>query len=249
MMAVTNSVNPLQGNNLTSLTKKINENTQQAEGAAAADFAQQLAKAGTALNPAEALASVGSALTDIKPAADMNFDLNSAAALSGGLGANDFLSQALKGGIETKFNELRKEIASSLIAGLAGEDSATARTVDTPENTPALPEDGVTTGSAENAGNTPKSVPAASAEGMTTANNEKSSSELSEADPITEAPQAVNEPALTSSLFPEALLNLFKSTPDTPLLDKEESDNLNEQKTASSDEEQMNSLDEQKAVG
>ena len=124
-MDISNSVEQTQKNNLTSSVKKKNESNEQSQLAAAAGFADQLTKATSAINPAKD--TVNSIKDKIAPAMDVAFNFNKDAISASGLNAGDFLSKNLRSGIQSQLGLLSAGIATNLIAGLAGQDSATAK--------------------------------------------------------------------------------------------------------------------------
>jgi len=124
-MDISNSVEQTQKNNLTSSVKTKNESNEQSQLAAAAGFADQLTKATSAINPAKD--TVNAIKDKIAPAMDVAFNFNKDAISASGLNANDFLTKNLRSGIQAQLGSLATGIATNLIAGLAGQDSATAK--------------------------------------------------------------------------------------------------------------------------
>jgi hypothetical protein len=234
-MAISNSVNPLQETNLTSFTKTAGDNKSAGAGA---DFAQQLAQASSTLNAAGAVSSIKDAVV---PAMDINSNFNNSSVSSSALDANGFLSQTLRNGIEEQFNKLGNEIAASFIAGLAGQDSATAGSAETGTSEQAVSATKSTTGETEES-DSELSAAAETAEGVTA---ESSAEGLQAASESAASEATAEDSSAIGNIFSQAFHNLLDALPSfSPLADKE-TNNSDEQQASSSEEQTSSSQDEE----
>jgi hypothetical protein len=231
-MAISNSVNPLQETSPTSFAKTTSANKLAGAGS---DFAQQLAQASSTLNAAGAVSSIKDAVV---PAMDINSNFNNSSVSSSALDTNGFLSQTLRNGIEEQFNKLGNEIAASFIAGLAGQDSATAGTAEMQSSEPAV----TATKSASEATEKNNANLSAAAEKSEDAAAPTSAEELQVAAP-SEATE--EESSSSSNIFSQAIHNLLGSLPNFSNLADEEADNSDEEKNSVSEVQTISSDDEQ----